>query len=62
MNRRGREDAGSEFERHDILAAAHGRSGRAAWTFKYLIVVILMLIVRSLGKALYHLSSSEARG
>ena len=27
--------------------------------FKYLIVVILLLIVASLGKALYHLSRSE---
>jgi hypothetical protein len=32
---------------------------RAAVAFKYLVILILLLIIASLGKALFHLSSSE---
>jgi hypothetical protein len=55
---RGPEDAGAGSNGHDILAVRY-RASDVHLAFKYLIVLLLVLIIASLGKALYHLSSSK---
>ena len=53
------EDTGADPNAHDILGDPYA-AGVEGVDFKYLIILMLVLIIGSLGKALYHLSQLEA--